>query len=405
MAALRSLVHLSNGNVPSRWASTSQAAKMAQAFSRQVDRFTFVTSGDLPSLIWHDDAGFEDWYGLHHAFRIVRVPVAFRLRTPLPQDFRSERYFKLAVLYALLKRPSLIYTRSTDILKLCLKADLPVLWEKHEVVPDPPLMRRAASRDSFLGLVTTSQALADEYVRHGIPPARILVAPNAVDLEMFEPYQTKHAARQMLQLGSDRPIVVYSGHLYDYKGIPTILDVARMLPRVRFILVGGWDVDADRVRSACERDGLTNVLVAGHVAQSQLARYLYAADVLILPTSSMWDQAAITCPLKLFDYMAARRPIVAAALPLIAMTLQDGRNGLLAEPDDAPSFARAVEVLLSDRPAAEQMAERAFRDVQNRSWDERASRILEFAEARLRHVEPQLTRANTLKAARALVSG
>ena len=405
MTVLRSMLHVSNGNVPSRWASTGQTAKMAQAFSRQVDRFTFVMSGDLRSMVRQDDVDFMDWYGLHHAFHIVRVPVAFRLKTPLPQDFRIERYFKLAVLYAVLKCPSLIYTRSTDILKLCLTADLPVLWEKHEVVPEPLLMRLAGSRDNFLGLVTTSRTLADAYVAQGIPPAKILVEPNAVDLEMFEPYQTKHSARRSLQLGSDRPLVVYSGHLYGYKGIPTILEVARMMPQVQFMLVGGWDIDADGVRSLCKRDGLANVLVIGHVAQSKLARYLYAADVLMLPTSSRWDQAAVTCPLKLFDYMAARRPIVAAALPVISTTLQDGSNGLLVEPDNALSFKRAVESLLSDPIAAEQMAERAFRNVHNLSWDRRASQILEFAKARLQEGNQQLRRLHMLRAARALVRG
>jgi hypothetical protein len=64
-----------------------------------------------------------------------------------------------------------------------------------------------------------------------------------------------------------------------------------------------------------------------------------------------------------------------------------------------------VESLLSDPIAAEQMAERAFRNVHNLSWDRRASQILEFAKARLTEGNQQLRRLHMLRAARALVRG
>jgi glycosyltransferase involved in cell wall biosynthesis len=399
MANLKSLIYLSNGNLPSKMAHTIQVVKMAQALSQQLEDFELVTGGDLRSALKGIDPDFQNWYGLHHQFKLVRLPTHFRIKFPFPQDYQSYRFCKLAVLYAYLKSPSLVFTRSSSIVKLLLKIGVPVLWEKHDIINEKLYIHQFFTDKNFIGFVTISQKLAEQSIEYGLSPEKVLVAHSAVDIKNFLPYQTKQSARQKLSLPQNEKIILYSGHLYESKGIPTLLETARLMPECRFVLVGGWAEDIERVQKDCQQLNLHNVQLTGHVLQSELASYLYAADILIVPTSKTWHLAETTSPLKLFEYMSVKRPIVASALPTIMTVLQEGENALLAKPDDPFCFKEAITNLLENPVLANQLAERAFEDVQNYTWDKRAERILQFSEERLKEVDESINhpRKNLIK--------
>jgi len=385
---LKSIIYLSTGNLPSKMAHSTQIAKMAQALSQRIEEFELVTSGDIGAAFRGMDSEFKNWYGLYYNFRLVRLPLHVKINYPFSAKYQSQIYYKLAALYACLKSPSLIYTRTAPIVNTLLKIGVPVVWEWHEFIRDDYTSDYCQffNNENLLGVVTTLPQLAENYIKHGLAPQKILVAPNAVDLGNFLPYQEKNLARQKLSFPQNAKIILYSGHLYNYKRIPTILETARLLPEYEFVLVGGWDDDINRVKEDCQKNDLRNVCIVGHVTQSELPSYLYSADVLILPTSKYWDLAAATCPLKLFDYMVSKRPIVASALPTVMTVLRDKQNALLAEPDDPLSFKEAIVKLLDDQTLANTIAENAFQDVQKFTWDTRAQRVLQFAGSRLENV-------------------
>jgi len=389
MKTLKSLIYLSKGNLPSKMAHSIQTAKMAQAFSQKIENFELVTSGDIFSALKGIDSEFQAWYGLYYKFKLVRLPIHIKLKYPFPQNYENFIFYKLAILYACFKSPFLIYTRSFPVVEILLRMRIPVLWEWHEPVSEKLKSRckELFNNKNLIGVVTTLPQLAENYLNHGLLPEKILIAPNAVDIKNFLPYHDKTSARQKLSLRQDVRIVLYSGHLYDYKGIPTILKTAYMMPECEFVLVGGWTDDIKRVKATCQQMNLQNIQFFGHVPQSELALYLYAADILILPTSKYWDLAEATCPLKLFDYMIAKRPIVASALPSIATVLRDRENALLVEPDEPLSFQAGINTLLNNPLLANAIAERAFQEVQNFTWDGRAERILQFATERLQEVD------------------
>lgn len=168
--------------------------------------------------------------------------------------------------------------------------------------------------------------------------------------------------------------------------MPTVLETALLMSKYTFVLVGGWESDVNKVKEICKHKNIHNVYAIGHVPQDELASYLYAADVLLLPTSLTWEQAQSTSPLKLFEYMSVKRPIVASALPNIMTVLRDRENGLLAKPDDPLSFKSAIEKLFIDPILANSIADRAFQEVQNFTWDNRAENILQFATESLKQV-------------------
>ena len=389
MAAINTMIYLSPGNLPSQLAHTTQIAKMGQALAQQVNRFELVTAGDWAGLGRKTDLELRQWYGLRRSLPLVSLPVHWRRPSVFPADYRNWTYYRLASLYAYLRRPDLIYTRTTTQARYLMGLGVPFLWEWHE--PPQPYHQDIVNSPSLLGLVTISPQLVEAYRAVGLDGDRILCWPSGTDLEGFRPYQTQAQARQALDLPNPQPLILYSGHLQDYKGIPTILAVAKRLPDYQFMLVGGWPADVERLQQQVQGQGLANVQLIGHVNQSHLSTYLYAADVLLLPTSQTWELANTTSPLKLFDYMSVRRPVVASGLPTIALVLRDGHNGCLVAPDNPAAFAQAITNLLSQPAWAAALAEQAYRDVQAYSWDHRARDILTFARARLdQHPQPSV---------------
>jgi len=380
---IKSLIHISPGSIPSQYAHTVQIMRMAEALSDKVRNFELLTSGDLLSILARRKPALEDWYGLHNQFRITRIPARVAKRYSLTEHYcGGVFYYRLSALYCMMKSPSLIYARTLAGIEILLKTGLPVLWEHHTTL-DEAYFRGLAKYRNLLGIVATTHELGDIAVGGGIPAEKIIVEQSAVDPGAFIPYRTKSEARSELRLPPDRPIVMYVGHLYERKGLPTILDTAALMPSCDFILVGGWEEDVEAARETCAARNLRNVRLTGHIPQTGLKDYFYAADVLILPTLDHPDHTHMGSQLKLFEYMASRRPFVASALPTVKTVVRDGVNALLAEPGDAASFRNAIEKLIHDPGLGERLSGQAYKDVQYHTWDNRAERILDFAEKML----------------------
>lgn len=229
-------------------------------------------------------------------------------------------------------------------------------------------------------LVCITQGLADEYLSHGIAEDRVLVAPDAVDLSRFESMPTRDDARLALGIPRDAVVVAYTGHLYRWKGAHILAEASRLLPPNYLVyLVGGTDEDLAAMRRFLADRGLGRVRLVGQVPPGRVIPYLAAADVLALPnTGADAVSSRYTSPMKLFEYMAARRPIVASRLPSLQEVLRDGENALLVAPDDPPALAEAILRTISSLELASRLTEQAWTDVQHRTWLARARVVTAF---------------------------
>lgn len=380
--SIKSLIHISPGSIPSRYAHTVQIMKMAEALSQQVRDFELLTSGDLLSILTRKKVALQE-YGLHCRFPITRIPMHVAKKYSLADHYcGGTLYYRLSALYCMMKSPSLIYVRTLAGIEIILKTGLPVLWEHHTIL-DERFFQNLSIYPNLLGIIATTTNLSDIAASGGFSPDKILVEQNAVDLDNFEPYRTKDEARKRINLDSNRPVVAYVGHLYERKGTSTILDIAKLMPSCDFVFVGGWVEDVKMLRETYTARKLDNVRLIGHISQPGLQDYFYAADILILPTSDHPDHTLMGSQLKLFEYMASRRPFVASALPSIKTVAKDGVNSLLAEPGNPSSFRNAIERLINDPDLGERLSRQAYEDVQHYTWDKRAERILEFAAKKL----------------------
>ena len=143
--------------------------------------------------------------------------------------------------------------------------------------------------------------------------------------------------------------------------------------------MGGTPEDLPRIEMIVTAPGSHRVKLVGYVPPTQVPTYLAAADVLTVPNSA---KAAVsryyTSPLKLFEYMASGRPIIASDLPSLREIITHEETALLVPPDDARAFAAAVERLRYDADLARRLAANSLQLVADYTWDNRAAQIIQL---------------------------
>jgi glycosyltransferase involved in cell wall biosynthesis len=178
--------------------------------------------------------------------------------------------------------------------------------------------------------------------------------------------------------GAIGPVVAYAGHLYAWKGVDVLLEAIAQLPGVGGLIVGGHEKEPDlaRLKDQATRLGIAGrVRFTGLVPPSAVAGQLRASDVLVLPNPASAISTRFTSPLKLFEYMAAGRPIVASDLPAIREVLRHDESALLVAPGDPAALAAGVRRVVNDHALAERLASRALAAVEEYSWDRRGERL------------------------------
>ncbi len=207
------------------------------------------------------------------------------------------------------------------------------------------ILRRA---DAFTAI---SQAIAAELRRGGVRSESIQMIPNAVDTDRFYPVDARRKAslRRALAIPPASRVVIYTGRLVTYKGLPSLLEVwqeiARIQEDVLLLLVGGGGLDIHNCEAALRS------YVAAHALEHRVrftgevphvADFLQAADIFVFPTR---DDAF---PTSLIEAMVCRLPVVTTPVGAIPEIVVDGQNGLLVPPDDQPALRTALSRLLSD---------------------------------------------------------
>ena len=247
-------------------------------------------------------------------------------------------------------RPKVVYARHFSGAMRARELGVPTIMETHaHINAENPLLDASllATREpgAPLWITTISHRLRAHYIERGADADRVFVTPDGVDIDLFTP-PDDFAKEQ------GPPRVVYAGHLYDWKGVPEILDASELLPGVRFEIVGGLDEDIERVRGVVTDRGLSNVRVVGRVAHREVPRLLWGADALVLAPSAREPSKDWTSPVKLGEYLASGSPVIASDIPALRDWLDDD-TALWCRPDDPVSLAGAIEraIATPDTPA------------------------------------------------------
>ena len=179
---------------------------------------------------------------------------------------------------------------------------------------------------------------------------------------------------------SDCKKILYLGQLYPQKGTDILIQSLQYLPGRKLIIIGGnKKEDVLRIQKLCDRIGVKDrVVITGHVEPWELENYFGQIGVGVIPILDVLETQLFTSPLKLFDYMAAKIPIVASNLPSIREVLSDGETGILVEPNNPKKLAEGIEKILSEPALAKKISEQAYQKAKNYTWEKRSEKILAF---------------------------
>ena len=258
-------------------------------------------------------------------------------------------------------------------------------------------------------VVTVSEVLGDELRERGIAPERILVHPNCVDAERFDPARFTGADRAALLarygIGADSTVCGFIGTFGMWHGVTVLAELVRELVErdepwlrrwnVHFLIVGDGLL-MPKVREILGTPGVTPyVTLAGLVEQREAAAYLAAADLLLSPHVPNPDGSRFFgSPTKLFEYMAMARGIVASDLDQIGDVLRrsyrvpdlpsgpcrrdEDRLAVLVTPGDRSELLAGLRFLVEHPDYRQALGRNARNEVLSRyTWERNVEAIVD----------------------------
>jgi len=246
-----------------------------------------------------------------------------------------------------------------------------IVYEQHQTKLMHPLTNGRFYKNIDGVVFIASQLREAIREQYELPLENTLVAHDGVTLSSYDGI-SQEQARESLELPRDESLVVYTGHLYENKGVEQLLQAASNIDSSVYI-VGGYEEDIQRIKSDIEEP--ENVTFTGFVQPSEIPKYQRAADVLV---GTARPDAEYYSPLKLFEYMAAGKPIVATYTDAFAEVLTDSENCIFVSSGDSKEMSEAIEHLLSNTELRTRLAASNRKAAKQYSWKERAKRISKF---------------------------
>lgn len=369
------LTYIANVRIPTEKAHGYQIAKMCDEFAKAGCEVELVIP-ERENLIKDDIFSF---YDLDKNFGVKKIKSYDFSKFKGWEKFSfylQSLFFVLKLLRFNVNKRDIVYTRNPEIAYMFKLKGNKVIFEAHNW-PDSKqwLYKKFIKRVDKIIVIT--KFLKEEYVKNGSLSEKILVAPDGVDLGKFDIDLSKESARDKLKLPQDKKIILYTGNLLKWKGVDTLIEAGKLLKDDSLIyIVGGSESYLKEYHEKIS--GFDNITLIEAISHAQIPIWLKASDVLVLPNSGKEKISKnYTSPLKMFEYMASKRPIVASDLPSIREILNE-KNAMLVESDNPESFVRGLKKVLQNKDLADILSKRALSDVQNYTWNKRAEKILKF---------------------------
>jgi glycosyltransferase involved in cell wall biosynthesis len=370
--------------LPSRRANTLQVMKMAQALhGLGYEICVLVPDQGAESEYPRDE--IKQLYGLQSDLNIVWLPVNPYLRG-YDYSIKIVRYFRRW-------GGDVLYTRLPQAAAFGSALKLPTVFEIHDLpggFMGSWLFRRFLQGSGSRRLVVITQALkADVEKQFGklLQSPFAVVAPDGVDLVRYENIPAPEEARRSLResqgvlIPEEKFTLGYSGHFYPGRGMDQILAVASKSPEFTFLLIGGNHQDIDVIRSEVSVRALDNIIITGFIPNLNLPLYQAACNVLLMPyqevveASSGGDIAKYLSPMKMFEYLACGRVVIASDLPVLREVLND-QNSILLHSNDVDAWVEAISDISTDSLRQKSLSERSKNDAMKYSWESRVEQIL-----------------------------
>ncbi len=241
------------------------------------------------------------------------------------------------------------------------------------------------------GLIVLTKFMQNELIRNNINSNNILYAPDAVDVNQFKVNISKLDARRILSLPNDIKIFLYIGKFHtlgNEKGIPEIIKALKFLKisnKYKLYIVGGPLDRVNKYEEIIKQNQIDPNQIKFYDRQeiNKIPLWLKSADILLMPHPKGEFYEKYVSPLKLFEYMTAKKPIIASNLKAIREILIHKKNSYLVEAGSPESISNAIKFLVENNDLAQKISRQAYDDVNNYSWLKRSKSIQKFINVKI----------------------
>jgi len=243
------------------------------------------------------------------------------------------------------------------------------------------VQKRIATRAD--AIVTVSMGMKNYLIERGIPPERIYVLPNGVDCELFDPQAIDgQEVRNKYNL-KGKTVVGFVGSMKEYHGIGLLVQAAKQVmesaDNIHFLLVGPLTQP-----EFLKKEGLVECFtLTGGVPYDRIPEYISSMDICVVPASN-WNFS----PIKVFEYGAMGKPVIAPRVGPIQEVIEHGTNGILTKPGDAKDLAEKIQQLARRHLLRAKLGSNLMGRVrQYHTWKKNAQRTIDIYQAiRNRHL-------------------
>jgi glycosyltransferase involved in cell wall biosynthesis len=367
--------YIFSGTFFQKRASSIQVAKMCQAIREE---------GHGVTLIVQDKSNYVDldriWplYGIRKPFKVCVL--------------KKSKFFPFAsIAKASQLKSDLIFTRNLYVAFVVAIKGFPIILEIHDFIK----LRRHVTVLGILKainrqvqFIAITHALKNDlisYYPHLFNDDNTFVEPDGVDIESFQSTSiTDQSESKMLRGFESNGLFIagYAGNLYPGKGYEIISKLAPRMPDVLFLVAGGPDeTAASEDMKLCDK-GIGNIKLIGYLPGEKIPYFLSICDALLLPnqknvqpSGGSGDIGKYTSPLKLFEYLASGKPVLASDLPVLREVLNE-KNAVLVPYNDVIAWEKGLRRIMENKDALEAIRRKASMDASKYDWRQRVKRIL-----------------------------
>jgi len=363
------LIYLTSNQFPSRMANSQQILNTSRGLNKLLNKdFLLIVAKASESLegvnykeVGFNKKGFRTFYYLFWTFKFF---------------FKNIKR----------KDHNIIYCRDSNLLlilsflKIFFHYKIALEYHRFEKTQKEKFIIRHT--DYFIVITNYFKDLLIK--KFNVSKGKIIVVPDAVDLKMFEAANNSMPdIRHKLNLPLDKKLIGFIGRFKtknEEKGIKTMIESLKFLEdlNVAMCFVGGTENEIEEYKKMADEYGFGHKCIfIKHQLTEMVPFYAKAMDILAMPFPWTEHYAYYISPMKMFEYMAAGKPIVASDLPSIREILNNN-NAILIEPNNPKILAEGIKKILNNPFWVEKISTQALEDVKKYTWDKRAEKIINF---------------------------
>ena len=368
------LLYLSNALIPSRQANSIHIMKMCSAFCENGFNVSLICRQGSNIRIPSDSNKIFKFYGTKNIFKLI--------------IFNSSNSLISQYLFAIKSLLVCIYIRPKIVVSRFLLAGFlsslffNTIIELHQIPSKKSRIQKYLLTiirylPKFKGLIAITEPLKDLFIDEGFLSDSIHILPDGADISDLNPSKISfNPNRTNVNIG-------YAGHLYQGRGVELLFEIASLCPWITVHIAGGNEKDISHHKNIINIKNIKNIKIYGFMDPNKISNFYSNMDILAAPyqkkvhlesgnvTTEKWMS-----PLKVFEYMSSGKPIICSNIEVLKEVLNDKRNCILCDPENALEWINSIKLLIDNEDLAISISENAYNDLKTKySWKNRAKRI------------------------------